>query len=298
MTKKEEYTRLLVRQLRSSFKEPITDPELLQFISLVNAAYKHYDSTRELMERSMDISTLELQHKNMELTKINQTLDDFNHSVSHDLKTHTINVISLVKMLKKYSSTDNKEKVNDIISRLEMAGTQLNKVIYGFLEISKLEHVLEPIKENLNLSGFIEELKDEFSQIIEKKKAILEFSLNGIENIYASKAHLNVILRNLISNGLKYAKPNQQAVVKVIFNDHGDLYHIEVIDNGIGIDLKKNRLRLFSMFTRLEKHEDVEGTGIGLFLVKRLVDKNGGTITMESEPGEGSKVILEFKKQK
>lgn len=290
-------TRLLRRQVKTCFPNDDYDDRVKQFISMINEAYQHNDSTRDLLERSMDISTRELRKKNEDLRKSNETLDDFNHSVSHDLKTHAINVISLVKMLKKYLALDNVEKVHDIVGKLELTGNQFIKIIHGFLEISKIEHLLEPNPENIPLDSFFDELHIEFKEVLERSNGQLLFSHEGVDQIFLSSAHLTVILRNLISNGLKYSKSDRPPIVNVRVVDYEIYIKIEVEDNGVGIDMQKNRLKLFTMFSRLENHYNIEGTGIGLFLVKRLVEKNNGTIEIESELDIGTRAILKFKKK-
>ena len=162
-----QYTKLLKRQIERHFKNEENIPDnLMPFIKLVNEAYKHYDIDRDLLERSMEISTKELQEKNKALKESNEALDDFNHSVSHDLKTHAINTVSLVKMLTKYVEKKNAEKIDMIISRLENTGEQFQKVINGFLRVSKFEKQLGVEKLVIEVESYFREIEQEFETLI------------------------------------------------------------------------------------------------------------------------------------
>ena len=171
---KEEYTKLLNRQIKVHFKGRENIPvELKPFMKMVDQAYVHYDTDRDLLERSMEISTKELEGKNKKLKESNEALDDFNHSVSHDLKTHAVNTISLVKMLSKYFEKDNYVKIATIISKLEDTGDQFQKVINGFLEVSKFEQNLGDNKISIDVADLIYEIEGEFKLLVGTKKAYL-----------------------------------------------------------------------------------------------------------------------------
>lgn len=295
---KEEYTKLLNRQIKVHFKgrENIPD-DLKPFIKMVDDAYIHYDTDRDLLERSMEISTRELEGKNQKLKENNEALDDFNHSVSHDLKTHAVNTISLVKMLSKYFEKENFTKLATIISKLESTGEQFQKVINGFLEVSKFEQDLDDIKSSIIVKDLFAEIADEFKLLIGDREAYLNCKIENVTSIYFIREQLMSIIRNLITNSLKYSRSNVPAQIDLqISKLNSTDCRITVRDNGIGIDMKKNKHRLFKMFTRLENNLNVEGTGVGLFLVKKLLDKNGASIKVESELGLGTTFIIDLKK--
>ncbi len=292
-----QYTRLLKRQVLKHFKDEKNVPEeLLPFIDLVNEAYKHYDSDREMLERSMEISVKELREKNKELKESNEVLDDFNHSVSHDLKTHAVNTISLVKMLNKYFERNDTQKIRSIIKRLENTGNQFKKVIDGFLKVSKFEKQLGDKRSVIHLDDYFEEIEKEFESLVIDKGLELNFEKKGIKNFAFIKEHLNSIIRNLITNAVKYSRPDSKPFVTLSFSriNINDCL-IKVSDNGIGIDLKKNARKLFKMFSRIENGPVEEGNGLGLFLVKKLIDKNNGKIMVNSELGIGTSFEIEFK---
>ena len=295
---KKEYTKLLRRQVRRHFKSEENVPkDLVPFIKMIDEAYIHYDTDRELLERSMEISTKELENKNNKLKESNEALDDFNHSVSHDLKTHAINTISLVKMLSKYFEKGNFIKIATIISKLESTGEQFQKVINGFLQVSKFEGNLGTYKTKIDIDEFIVEIENEFKLLIGTKKAKLNCLNKDVLSVFFVREQLSSIVRNLVTNSLKYCKPEVTPSIEISFFKQNETdCKILIKDNGIGIDMEKNKHRLFKMFTRLENNLNVEGTGVGLFLVKKLIDKNGGEIHIKSSLGEGTTFEIELKK--
>jgi two-component system CheB/CheR fusion protein len=123
-------------------------------------------------------------------------------------------------------------------------------------------------------------------QLIEKEGAVINTDFSGSHIIYYSYQDLKSILANLVSNAIKYHAPgkNPEINIKTEKTPRGTLLSIE--DNGIGIDLKANKEKLFGKYQRFTN--SAEGTGLGLWIVKETVDKNGGALEVESQPGIGT----------
>ncbi|MBL4710844.1 MAG: HAMP domain-containing histidine kinase [Flavobacteriales bacterium] len=297
MSEEPQYIRLLQRQIKRYFTSQEKIPEdLIPFIDAVDNAYRHYEINRDILEQSMDLSTNELEQSNIKLRENNEILDDFNHSISHDLKNHSANITGLVKVLGKYLEKGDLEKVRLIVSKIELTGEQLHNVINGILEVAKSEKELGKVKSNIGLELFIDELKEEVLSIEKFNHAKIELKLNDVEEIFFVKEQLRSILRNFLSNSIKYSKPEVTPIIKITFNqlEENDC-EIQIEDNGIGIDLNKDMNRLFKMFVRIENNLNAEGTGIGLFLTKKLIEKNGGELKVESELNVGTIFKMKFK---
>lgn len=295
MSAASEYNRLLKRQIKQSFGSEELPENVKKFVDMVHNAYSHYDVYNAQLERSMDISVKELNEKYKQLQDVNDSLDDFNHGMSHDLKTHAVNVAGLTTMLRKYYQKKNDKKVNQIFDRLEKTGEQLTSIIKGFLEVSKLENQLNSDKEHINVEEMVQDIIETLSTKIEEFNTKVHTDFSSIDNFYFSKPQLYSILYNLISNAVKYGKTDGTGKIFIYTSTDGRSSSIHIQDNGIGIDLESQKHKLFKMFSRMTKHEDIEGSGVGLFLVKKLVEKNNGSIHVESQLGKGTTFELRFK---
>jgi signal transduction histidine kinase len=130
-------------------------------------------------------------------------------------------------------------------------------------------------------------------ETILSSKAIIRADFTRHPEIFFPRVHLKSILQNLLTNGIKYAKPNQPPVIDITTSREGNFVILDLKDQGIGIDLGINRDKIFHMFQRFHTHK--EGLGLGLYLVHSIVDAYKGRITVESEVNIGTdfKIYLE-----
>lgn len=225
-----------------------------------------------------------LAESNMELIKINNDLDNFIYTASHDLKAPVINLEGLfTAFLSEIELSDDLEAIKSMI---DASFSTFKSTIKDLTEITKVQKGsssddLEVIK----LSEIIEEVKLGIKDQIEKNDAEIKISLT-VEEVNFSRKNLRSIFYNFISNGIKYASSQRKPVVEISTTENEDYVIIIFSDNGLGIS-EENRAKMFSMFKRF--HDHVEGTGIGLYIVKRIVDNAGGKIEVESELGQGSR---------
>lgn len=288
--------RLLARQIKKSFgPDGPSDPATLKFIQMVEDAYHHFEMTRELLDRTMEISAKDLELKNQALIEVNEALDDFTHGISHDLRTHAVNMNSMVSMLKKHRELKNEDKIDEIIYHLEQTGEAYINIIRGFLDVSRTERELDIEPENINIKDLIESVTKEFEYDLKQIKAVVEINVQ-IPQMMFPKDRLSMVLRNLIGNCIKYRRQKVPLHIKVCSCLKNDHLVIEILDNGKGIDLKNKNKKLFKMFNRFETDKNIEGSGIGLFMVKKILSKSGATIKIESEHGAWTKCILTFSK--
>ncbi len=245
---------------------------------------------------NVDVSDLKksealLSEKNKELQKINSDLDSFVYTASHDLKSPISNLEGLVNVLSELIS----EKCNDEEEQIfNMIHTSIDRFKTTILDLTEISRIQKGFEDDLNDLGFEEilfEVKNDLTNLITNAKAII-ISDFKIENIFFSTRSLKSIVYNLISNALKYKDPGRNAIVKITTEMLGDYMLLSVEDNGLGINPDKKDT-VFSMFKRLHSH--VEGSGVGLYIVKRIIENNGGKIEIESELGVGTTFKLYFK---
>lgn len=247
--------------------------------------------TRDLTERRRNE---ELMHKNSELIKINNELDNFVYAASHDLKAPITNLEGLLQALRE-DLGDNLEQHEVLLSYMGSALGTLKNVIADLSDVTKLNHEQET-PEDVQIQDMMEDIKISLQPYIEHTGAVVECSHMEFNTLRYARKNLRSILFNLVSNAIKYADPDRSPVVSIstAITSEG-VYELAVQDNGLG--LAPNQIgKIFSLFKRA--HDHVEGTGIGLYLVKRILDNSGDSIAVESEVGVGSRFIVSFRQKK
>lgn len=225
---------------------------------------------------------VELSRKNKELVKINNDLDNFIYTASHDLKTPIANLEGLFSMLSnEYASEEGKVLFPMVATSI----ARLNKVIKELTEISRIQKDVEDDQESISLEEIAREVLLSLEDDIQRQQATIKTNFSAAPAIYGSKKNLKSIIYNLVSNGLKYRAPDRPCIIQIRTFAEPAHWDLEVEDNGLGIS-DNHKDKIFNMFRRF--HDHVEGTGIGLYIVKRIVENQGGSIGFESEEGKGT----------
>jgi light-regulated signal transduction histidine kinase (bacteriophytochrome) len=160
----------------------------------------------------------------------------------------------------------------------------MNKLLDALLKyatVGKSDEVLEKI----DLNEIAEIAKVNLKVRIEESNATVHIEQLPSVKVYVSQ--MTQLLQNLIGNALKFRRPDAKPVIRVVCRDKGDKYIIQIIDNGIGIP-EDSRTRVFDIFQRLHNRSEYEGTGIGLAICQKIVQRHGGEIGVESVEGKGS----------
>ncbi len=235
----------------------------------------------------------ELSDKNKELQRINNDLDNFVYTASHDLKSPIANMEGLAALLRE----ELQDKLNiDDLQILDMVQGSVNKLkgtIADLAEITKVQKELKSAVEPLSFDVILEDITSDIDTLIQASDATIVTDLQVQDILYARK-NLRSIIYNLVSNAIKYKYPDRKPVIKLSTYQEDTYIILEVKDNGLGIR-KDQQHKLFTMFKRLHSH--VEGTGIGLYIVKRIIENNGGKIEVNSELGEGTTFKVYFKQE-
>jgi signal transduction histidine kinase len=235
--------------------------------------------------------TIQLDDTHAELQNAYADLEKFSHIASHDLKSPLNNIISLTHLLKDGYGSKLDEEGNEYVNYLNDAAYQLSDLISGILTYSRSSQLPLEQKEHISLGELIEEVKE-----LLRIPANTTISYQKEEqHIHTSRIALKQILLNLVHNAIKYNdKRNRQ--INISFLDEGPSYTFVVKDNGPGIE-EEHREKIFELFHRLQKKGDGgESLGIGLAIVKRLVEKLGGSIKVESEMTKGTSFIFSIPK--
>lgn len=258
---------------------------------------RELDSLSALAEQVMNL--LKLRKKNILLEKSyeklerkNEELERFAYVAAHDLKAPLNNIASMSQLLSiTYSEVIDEDGLT-MLGYINNSSDQLKELIDGLLAYSKSASTLKQEKTKINLNNLKDDIHGLFS-FDNSFSLTLESNLNSI---YTNKIALHQILINLVGNAIKYSDKEKTEIV-ISINNSKNGYSIIVADNGPGIALNKQEqiFKIFKTIGKVDKYGK-KGTGIGLATVKKLIEKMGGNISIESEEGKGSRFIFNIEK--
>lgn len=233
----------------------------------------------------------ELKLKNKQLIKTNNDLDTFVYTASHDLRAPISNMEGLINAIESDISPECEKDIQVILKMTDNSLQKLKRTISELTEISRIQRNENGDVDNLDIEQTIEEFKSEYKDQIIQNKAEIILNLD-IKNIRFSRKNFRSIIYNLLSNAIKFKSPerNVRINIRTKLTDKNNVL-MTIRDNGIGFDLRQKD-KIFSMFKRLHTH--VEGTGVGLYIVKRLMENSKGKIDVESAIGKGTCFKLYF----
>jgi signal transduction histidine kinase len=204
---------------------------------------------------------------------------------SHEFRTPLSTVLSSASLLSKYTTTDEQDKRNRHIEKIKGSVKHLNDLLEDFLSLGKLdEGKIGAIFGELNLKDVVHDTIEELKGLIKPGQNV-QYEHHGLEIIESDKKLIKNILINLISNAIKFSDNNKNVYVASQVNQNQAV--ISVKDEGIGIS-DEDQEHLFSSFFRGKNAINIQGTGLGLHIVKRYLDLLGGDVDLQSELGKGT----------
>ena len=228
-----------------------------------------------------------------ELARSNAELEDFTYSVSHDLKEP----LRAIEAFSSFLEEDYADKLGDegrrYITVLRDNAVRMKDLIEDLLRLSRLGRVQNE-HNAVAVGSLVEDIRQELAFALEEKSAELRVQPD-LPTIACDEVHVKQVFKNLISNAIKF-NDKPQPVVEVGCRDDTDAHTFYIRDNGIGIDPQYHD-KIFRIFQRLNRQEDYKDTGVGLTICKKVVEAHGGTIWVESTPGEGSTFCFTIPKQ-
>ncbi len=239
---------------------------------------------------------LTLKEKNKELKKYitsNLQLENFAYFASHDLQAPLNTILSFTKLLQKKLANDDRKDVAEFLKFIVTSGEGMKTLIDDLLAYSLVNTTNIELKE-INLEKQLYVLLHSLDTVIKEKSATIEVN-NIPENIAVDPTKLKQVFQNLITNGIKFVKPGIEPKVIISCKEETNHWRFSVGDNGIGIP-KEHQEKIFGLFKRLHSSGEYKGTGIGLAIVKKIIEQHRGTITLESEVGKGATFIFTIAK--
>jgi light-regulated signal transduction histidine kinase (bacteriophytochrome) len=243
--------------------------------------------TRDLTQR---LRNEELMKKNQELLRINNDLDNFVYAASHDLKSPVTSMSALLVYLHKRLEGQLDEKGQELLQMIEASAERLQRTIRGLTQVAKVQRNADEEKESVAFRELWQDVQADLKPLIMETGAQIAVEF-AVESIHYARPNARSILFNLVSNALKYRSAERLPHINLRTQSVQGRVVLQVSDNGLGMTPIQQQ-HLFTMFKRFHNH--VEGSGVGLYMIKRMVENNGGRIEVESRVGEGSTFQVHF----
>lgn len=308
-----EYHRLLKRQIKQFIKPELVE-EIGPFLDAISDFYTDAENQRKLLERTLDISSKELEDANRSLKEQNKALraqeelrasrdeaviamnqaqeanrakDTFLSNMSHELRTPLNAIIGFSQIM--LAKQDTPDSVKIFVDKIHLAGKNLLSLVNTILDFSKIESGKTEIhKTFFSMNDLIKEANILIEPMAENKEIECVVEMEDQIEIYADRQLIKQVIINLMSNAIKFSPEKE----KITFMHHHeeDREIFVVIDKGHGIGEDKITA-IFDPFVQVREHQNnaIKGTGLGLSIVKKILELHGGNIWVESTVGEGSR---------
>lgn len=225
------------------------------------------------------------------LSEVCLELDRFAHSVSHDLKAPLRSIQGFSDILLQDHQAELGPEARSFVDRIRSSASRMRELIEGLLAYARLSQAeLHP--EPVALEEVIVDILGRYAEEIRKSGAIVQVG-RPLPRVLAHRMALTQVLENLLTNALKFVAPGVAPHVRIRPEQRDDRVRIWVEDNGIGIP-KEDQARIFRGFERLHPPREYPGSGVGLSIVHRAMERMGGSSGVESEPGRGSRFWIEL----
>ncbi|TDE43897.1 PAS domain S-box protein [Flavobacterium rhamnosiphilum] len=226
-----------------------------------------------------------------ELTQNNKDLKQFSYITSHNLRAPLSNLTGLLNLLEDIPIEN--QELKEILNGFNKSTHLLNDTINDLVKVIIIKDNPSIQKEAVLIKEIFENVFSQLNFQIELYKPIIKLNFENVSIININKAYIESILLNLLTNAIKYKSENRKLKITITANEIDDTVVLTFKDNGIGIDLARNRDKIFGLYQRFHNYPDSKG--LGLYLVKSQVETMGGTISIESEVNKGTTFTLTFK---
>lgn len=236
------------------------------------------------------IHELEKEKIASDLVQRNTDLEQFAYIVSHNLRAPIANILGISSILSSQdiSAEDRKQFEHHMFTVVE----NLDEIVRDLNKILRVKREITEKKQKLLFSVLVEDIKSSIEELIRKENVSIITDFSVLDEYVTLKSYMHSIFFNLISNSIKFAHPDKAPVIEIKTEKNHNKFKLIFRDNGTGFDLEKKKEQVFKLYKRF--HPDIEGKGMGLFMVKTQVEVLGGTITLNSKPNYGTEIFIEF----
>jgi PAS domain S-box-containing protein len=226
-----------------------------------------------------------------ELTQNNKDLKQFSYITSHNLRAPLSNLTGLLNLIEDIAIED--EELKEILMGFKKSTHLLNETINDLAKVIIIKDNPSIQNEEVVINDAFQNVLNELNTQIELIKPELNINLGDVTIINTNKAYFESIILNLLANAIKYRFEDRKTIIEIIVTAINNTIVITIGDNGIGIDLERNKDKIFGLYQRFHNYPDSKG--LGLYLAKSQIETMGGTISIESEVNKGTSFTLTFK---
>lgn len=275
-----------------------TQASLEKEITVRKSAEQQLQAANEQLEQKVAERTSELVHANKELEASNQELQQYAYLASHDLQEPIRKVLTFGRVVKEKYITEDPQALG-YMNRIISASERMRSLIDDLLQYSRLS--MQQTFEHTDLNQLLQETLADLDLVIEEKAAVL--NVGSLPPADVVPGGMRQVFHNLLTNALKFAKKAEAPCISITadtlaeksftapLQEDGPYLRLRIADNGIGFD-EAYLDKIFKIFQRLNGKGEYEGTGIGLAIVKKIIEQHNGLITAESIEGKGSTFII------
>ncbi len=268
--------------------EPYDESDVVQLQLLMDGMWRLIQRLRAMedLQRAHDELELRVQERTAELARSNAELEQFAYAASHDLQEPLRKVQAFGDRLRARIADRLDEESADYLSRMQNAAGRMSVLINDLLSYSRVTTQAQPFS-TVDLDAIVHEALSNLEIAVEHAGALVR--IDGLPRIDADATQIRQLMQNLLANALKFQHPDRTPIVTVqgALEANGTICRIQVQDNGVGFEEKYSE-RIFGVFQRLHSRDEYPGTGIGLALCRKIVERHGGTIEAVGRPGEGA----------
>jgi len=227
---------------------------------------------------------------NERLKQAYEELDTFSFTISHDLKNPLSTIKGYAQMLSRSANLES--RTQDVLTKIDSKVDRMNSMINEVLEYSRIGRIdLEPVE--VDVATMIDDHIRDLKLVYNADH--LKINIKNTPPVMGDPTMISQVFANLLSNAVKYSLPSGAPEITIDAKDDESEIIYTIKDNGVGIDIKQLP-RVFELFKRMDNVKNIEGTGVGLAIVKRIVEKHNGKVWVDSRLGEGSTFYVAFKK--
>lgn len=283
---KPTYNKILNRQIKKYSNGKGIPEDLDPLLNSISEFYDNFERDQKLVERVMDLSSDELMDSNLELKKLNEEMDRFVYSTSHDLRAPLLSILGLLNIIE---NENTQYDIKGYLKLLRDSTVKLDRFISDIIDYSRNTR-LDVNCVEVNFTSIIDESFKHLNYMPGCSTLLKLINIDDHATLYNDDRRLSIIFNNLISNAIKYQKPDiEDSFVNIEAEITATELKVEIEDNGVGIE-EQYLDHIFDMFYRASP--EAKGSGLGLYIVQETLEKLNGQIEVESTFGQGTKFTV------
>lgn len=224
------------------------------------------------------------------LLQRNKDLEQFAYIISHNLRGPMTNVLALASILEEVGLDEATKK--ECVTGMVYSVHSLDETLTDLTRILQMKNEMREITERVEFADLVHDIQSSISELVAREGATIQTDFSEVEGIETARGYLHSIFHNLIVNSIKYRRADVSPVIQIKSTKVNGHVRLTFADNGLGIDLQRQRDKVFGLYKRFHVH--VEGKGMGLFMVKTQVESLGGRVSVESTVNQGTVFTIDF----